>query len=219
MNEIEQNMDNRKKQIKKCIDADIFKQKQGWERFRKSARAQTGIVIGGTMTFAGCTSALSRTLLRVQAAQISWVVFDKYNITKGLHDPWVKDAAAGVLAMSLVAKKSRENNAVLQRILPILTISLAIVESVGMILDKFEGDVSVAARVAAEAIRAVLSTAALSLLPVPLSVVVTSIAGASLLFQSIVVEVISNWFWILEHGAQSLEGMDREKHRKIEKDI
>ena len=53
MNEIEQNMDNRKKQIKKRIEADIFKQKQGWERFRKSARAQTGIVIGGAMTFAG----------------------------------------------------------------------------------------------------------------------------------------------------------------------
>jgi len=218
--EIEVNMDNTKKQIKKRIEADIFKQKQGWRRFRKSARAQAGIVVGGAMTFAG--GALSQTSPSIQAAQLSWDVLDKYNITRGIHDPWIKDAAAGLLAVSLVATasgNSNENATLQQRTIPILTITLSIFQSVGIILDKYEGGVSPETRIAVEAVATVLGTAVLSLLPLPLSIVAASIAGASLLFQSVVAEVVSNWFWLMERGAQSFERMDRKERRKIEKTI
>jgi hypothetical protein len=100
-----------------------------------------------------------------------------------------------------------------------LTIGLSIAQSVGIIIDNYEGDVTPMTRAAVEAIIATVGTAVLSLLPVPLSVVASSVAGASLLYQSVITEVVSNWFYLLERGAKRFEGMDRKKRHKIEHDI
>lgn len=214
VNEIEQSVETQKKKLKKHI----FKQHEGWKRFRTSARAQVGIVVGGVMTFAG--GALSETIPSLQAAQLTWSALDKYNITRGLHDPWLKDAAAAVLAVSLIhtraKEKSMENTSgkpgAVDRAAPLLTIGLSIVQSVGIIVDNYQGDVSPMARSAIEIVAAVVGTAAPSLLPVPLTVVAASVGGAVLLYQSIVSEVVANWFHMLER-------MDKEKRRKIEKGI
>lgn len=214
--ELDENIDKTRKHIKRRIEADLLKQKRGWKRFRNSVRAQTGIVLGGAMTFAG------KTAPSVQAAQITWGALDKYNITRGVHEPWLKDVTAGVLAVSMVVAasgESAEDSNLKQRTIPLMTIGLAIVESVGRILDKFEGDVTPITRIAVEAVSAILGTAVLSLIPLPIGVVAASIAGSTLLFQGLVEEVVGNWWALLERGSRSFEKMDREKRRKIEKGI
>jgi hypothetical protein len=216
MEELDENIDKERKKLKRRIEADILKQKRGCMRFLNSVRAQTGIVVGGAMTFGAVTSPT------LQTARLTWGALDKYNVTRGIHDPWMKDATSGILAITIIAKTSKESNEeskFTQRTIPLMTIGLAIVESVGMILDNIEGNVRPTTRIAVKAISAVLGTAALSLIPLPISSVATSIAGASLLFQSVVAEVVGNWWAVLQKGSQRFEKMDLEQRRKIEKGI
>ena len=215
----EQNVETKKKELKNRIEADIFKKHRGWKRFRKSVRAQAGIVLGGAMTFAG--GALTQTSWQLQAAQLTWGALHKYNVTRGIHEPWLKDATAGALAVTLVAHASGKTieNVTLQRAVPLLTIGLSIAQSVGIIIDNYEGNVTPMTRAAVEAVIATVGTAALSILPIPLTVVAASVAGASLLYQSVITEVVSNWFFLLERGTRRFECMDLEKRRKVERDI
>lgn len=217
MEELDENINKERKKLKRRIEADILKQKRGWKRFLNSLRARTGIVVGGAMTFGAVTSPT------IQTARLTWGALDKYSVTRGIiHDPWMKDAISGILAVTIIAKTSNESNEeskFTQRTIPLMTIGLAIVDSVGMILDNIEGNVTPTTRIAVEMISAVLGTAALSLIPLPISAVAASIAGASLLFQSVVAEVVGNWWAMLQKGSQRFENMDREQRRKIEKGI
>lgn len=219
--EIESQVESQKKLFKKRIAQDFLKQKQGWQRVRSSARAQTGIVLGGAMTFAG--SALTQTTSpSIQTAQLTWSCLNHYNVTRGTFDPWFKDITAGALAVGIVAwkkGKTLSSDAALERTVPFLTIAMSIVQSVGIILDNYEKEgneiMSPATRAAAQVISAILGTSLLSLIPLPISVIAASVAGAHLLLHSVIQEVVGNWFYLLRGGLHKFEGMDHQKKRKL----
>lgn len=197
MSEFERSAKNTEnKQVKRRFKRDVLKQRQGWQRFRKSARDHIGRLLGGIMTFAG--GSFVRTATGLQAAHLTWFSLQKSNVTKGIHDPLLKDAVAGTVGVFVVRSKSPSEQVTAGTYLPLVTISVAIARSVGIINRYFEDDVNPMIAAALQVVIAGIGTALLSISPVPLPLVATSIAGATLMYQSFIAEVVGSWFYMLE---------------------
>jgi len=208
MNQFERDVKKTEKRLKRRIEKDVLKQRQGWQRFRNSVRDHIGLVLGGTMAFAG--GGMERTAAAFQMCHLSWFALHKSNSTRGIYDPWLKDAVAGTVALSVISSISGTpfEQAVLQTALPLLTIAVALARSVGIMSDYFVDDVNPAIKTTLQVVVTGIGITSFYISPLPLPLVAASIAGATLMYESVITEVVGNWWYMLEH-------MSPEKKRSI----
>jgi hypothetical protein len=130
-------------------------------------------------------------------------------VTRGILDPWLKDAIAGTVGISILSKLSGESlESTVESAVPLLSIAIAFTRSVGIFADYYEDDVGPALRRALQLAIAGIGTALVYISPLPLQLVATSITGASLMYESFITELVGNWFYMFER-------MPPEKRRSI----
>lgn len=212
---VERDLKKTEKKLKKRIERDVFKQRQGWQRFQKSVRNHIGLVVGGALTFAG--GRLTRAAPAIQAAHLSWFTLQKSNVTRSIHDPWLNDAIAGTVALTAVSKLSgtRLGDFTSLTILPLLTIALALGRSVGITCNNYNRDISAVRPTTKTALQVVIAgfgSAFFYISPIPLPLLSVSIAGATILYESFIDEITGNWLYMLER-------LPPEKQRSLRQEI
>lgn len=216
--ELERDLKKTEIKLKKRIARDVFKQRQGWQRFRKSVRNHVGLVVGGGMTFAG--GAWVEAATGLQAAHLSWFTLHKANVTRGLHDPWIKDALAGTVAVTAVLKLSETplKDATGQTILSLLTIAMALGRSTGIITSNyFSDEVNTATKTALQLTITGIGCGLLYVSPIPLPFMAVSITGATIMYESLIDEIVGNWFYIVERLSPDKQRSLRQKvYHKIQ---
>jgi hypothetical protein len=119
----------------------------------------------------------------------------KFNVTRGISNPWLKDAVSSAVA---VLAMSRLPGTPLERVLPPFTVALSLLFTVNKIVDMLEEDAPPLARKTAAAIVTIGGVTILSVLPLPMPLIAASVAGTKLMVDSITDELVGNWFEMLE---------------------
>lgn len=222
--DVERDLQSTETRIKRRIEKDILKQRQGWQRLRNSIRDHLGLLLGGHMTLVG-GSLTPPTSSGLQAAHLTWFSLQKTNITKGIHDPWLKDAVSGAVAISIIPKLSSPDT---QTVISLLTIAVALGRSVGIISDHLlvvDHDVVKHAAITKTALQVIVSGLGTALLyhyttPPSLSLVATSLAGATIVFQSVICEVAGNWFYMIQRlGQEQQQSLRQFVYKKLQKKL
>lgn len=82
LEETKHNIKNTETKIKRKVERNVLKQRQGWQRFRLSVRDHVGLFLGTTMAFAGSTCLTPSMCSGLQAGQSTWFSLATTNITR-----------------------------------------------------------------------------------------------------------------------------------------
>lgn len=197
--------------IKRTIKRELLRQRDGWDRWSRSIRNHIGLVLGSLATFSGgLTRQSRRRLLALQSGQYTWMATRNLpsvgrNRTKleRINDPfWINDVLSVGVASSILLQQEEGHilSAFAQQAISIATILQTVFRSARRILQvmqelepQSEYDDNLIASLAA-----LLGTTGLIVLPIPTPLLAGTLAGTQLMVDSIIDEVVGNWFDMMQ---------------------
>lgn len=225
--QVERDMGAQLEYVKRKVKRELLRQREGWNRLNRSIRNHVGLLVGGLCTFAGGLSPVSRQrAVTLQAGQFTWITTNHFfgnttwpsfqtNRTQEQRDVlpartspatdkhyWIQDTAFVAITALLWKDILPINKPQLERFLPVITVGFAVFRSTRRIIDILkEGgqvDASPLQEITVASVSAVFGVSLLTRLPVPTAVVAASLAGTKLIIDSVLDEIIGNWFAMLE---------------------